>query len=168
MMALDKLFEDRVNGKPVEIPPFFENISKDFMMNRKMKIFIEKVKTRVGKRNAIPPCDMIFGGRDMQINHATITKEGRTVYIEPETSKCLIYRNGKPIKTKTELEHLDRIVFGWNSVFIFKQVDDKRNDERILGRDINWDFCKDEMKEEQDIDNSDTEEPEGGSCCSTM
>lgn len=162
--ALDKLFEEHEKDKTVEIPPFFENISKDFMMNRKLKIFIEKrklnpnaAKTRVGKRNAIPPCDMIFGGRDMQINHATITKDGRTVSIEPETSKCLIYRNGKPLRTKTELEHLDRIIFGWNSVFLFKQVDDKRSDEKILGKEINWDFCKEEMAEEQDIDESDTE-----------
>jgi len=111
---------------------------------------------------------MIFGGRDMQINHATITRIGRTVFIEPENSKCLVYRNGKPIKSKTELGHLDRVIFGWNSVFLFKQVDDKRHDERIFGREITWEFCKEEMKDEQNIDESDTEEPEGGNCCSTM
>lgn len=36
------MIEDKKKGKEVEIPPFFENISKDFMMNRKLKIFIEK------------------------------------------------------------------------------------------------------------------------------
>jgi hypothetical protein len=42
--ALRELFKEEEQGKEVEIPPFFENISKDFMMNRKMRIFIEKRK----------------------------------------------------------------------------------------------------------------------------
>jgi hypothetical protein len=41
-MALEKLIEEQQNDSSVVIPPFFENISKDFMMNRKLKIFIEK------------------------------------------------------------------------------------------------------------------------------
>jgi hypothetical protein len=44
---------------------------------------------------------MIFGGKDMQINHALIIRDKDVVYIEPVTSKCLIYRNGKPIFQKT-------------------------------------------------------------------
>ncbi len=104
----------------------------------------------------------------MQKNHAVITKEANNIiYIEPVNSKCLIYRNGKPVKQKTELVHLDRVIFGWNSVFLFKNRDDKRTDEKIKAKDINWDFCKEEMKDEQDIDESDTEEGES-SCCSMM
>lgn len=59
--------------------------------------------------------------------------------------------------------HLDRVVFGWNSVFLFKNRDDKRTDEKVKAKDINWEFCKEEMAKEQDIDDSDTEET--GGCC---
>ena len=38
--------------------------------------------------------------------------------------------------------HLDRVIFGWNSVYLYKDKDHRRNDEKIRSKDINWDFCK--------------------------
>ncbi len=79
----------------------------------------------VGKAAAQPPCDIIFGGRDMSINHADIIKENDSVYIRPFNQKCLLYINGKRIREKTQLKTLDRIIFGWNSVYVFYNPKDK-------------------------------------------
>lgn len=59
--------------------------------------------------------------------------------------------------------NLDRVVFGWNSCYLFKNKDDKKTNETIQDRKINWDFVKDELSHIVDIDHSDTED--GGSCC---
>lgn len=61
---------------------------------------------------------------------------------------------------------MDRIVFGWNSLYLFKTVDDKKYNERIKEREVDWDFFREEMKGEQDIDQSDTET--GGEACCLM
>ena len=62
------------------------------------------------------------------------------------------------------LKHLDRVVFGWNSAYLFKDHDHGRTDEKIGGKKVTWDFIRDELAHEIDIDQSDSEE--GGSCCS--
>ena len=68
------------------------------------------------------------------------------------------------VRDSIELMNLDRVVFGWNSAYIFKNKDDNRTDEKINDRKITWDFVKDELIHLIDIDQSDTED--GGSCCS--
>lgn len=88
------------------------------------------------------------------------------MYLTPYNYKCLVYRNGQPVKSRIELRHLDRIVFGWNSLYLFKTVDDKKYNERIKEREVDWDFFREEMKGEQDIDQSDTET--GGEACCLM
>jgi len=42
------------------------------MLNRKLKILMEKKVITVGKPGMVPPCDIIFGGRDMMDYHAII------------------------------------------------------------------------------------------------
>ena len=62
--------------------------------------------------------------------------------------------------------NLDRVIFGWNSVYIYKNKDQVRPNETIKDRAITWDFCKDEAAEIVDIDQSDDEDgPSGDSCC---
>ena len=71
--------------------------------------------------------------------------------------------NGQKVVDSIELMNLDRVVFGWNSAYLFKNKNDKRTDETIKDRKITWDFVKDELAPIVDIDQSDTED--GGSCC---
>lgn len=86
------------------------------------------------------------------------------VFLTPYNFRCLVYRNGKPVKSRIELQNLDRIVFGWNSLYLFKTVDDKNYNERIRNKAIDWDYYREEMRDEQDIDQSDTETG-GDACC---
>ena len=71
--------------------------------------------------------------------------------------------NGKQVTDTVELINLDRVVFGWNSVYLFKNKHDDRSNEKIKAKDITWDFVREELAELVDIDQSDSEE--GGGCC---
>lgn len=80
----------------------------------------------------------------------------------PVTSGCHLYINGQPVTAKATLKNLDRIIFGWNSVYIFKDKDHPRADNKIIEEKITWDFIKKEVEAFVDIDDSDSEE---GGCC---
>lgn len=57
----------------------------------------------------------------MKPKHAKLLVDNEgNVTLEPVTSGCHLYLNGQPIVNKTALKHLDRVIFGWNSPYIFK------------------------------------------------
>jgi hypothetical protein len=59
--------------------------------------------------------------------HATLdTDEGGNVTLTPLSPNIHLYVNGEPVKEKVVLKHLDRIIFGWNSVYLFKDKQHKR------------------------------------------
>jgi len=78
-----------------------------------------------------------------------------------------VYVNGVQVQQgeTLELAHLDRVVFGWNSVFLFKNKDPTVPiPDKYLGKFIDWWFIKSELMHLVDIDESDSEDG-GGSCC---
>ena len=83
--------------------------------------------------------------------------------MKPLSAKAHLYVNGKQVTDTVELINLDRVVFGWNSVYLFKNKHDDRSNEKIKAKDITWDFVREELAELVDIDQSDSEEG-GGSC----
>ena len=118
----------------------------------------------VGKDKQNPPNDIIFGGRDVHPKHATIHLIEGKVFLKPSQPQAHLYVNGQVVRESVELMNLDRVVFGWNSAYLFKNKDDHRNDEKVKDRNITWDLVKEELAHLVDIDQSDTED--GGSCCS--
>lgn len=100
----------------------------------------------------------------MKPKHAKINidVEGN-VHLSPVTQGCHLYLNGKPVKAQVVLKNLDRVIFGWNSVYLFKDKDHPRAESNIIEEQITWDFIKKEVEDEVDIDDSDTED---GGCCS--
>ena len=57
----------------------------------------------------------------MKPKHAKIEIDDQgNVNLSPVTEGCHLYVNGEPVKAKTNLKHLDRVIFGWNSVYLFK------------------------------------------------
>lgn len=106
----------------------------------------------------------MFGGRDVNPRHATIHIIDQKVFLKPVTKDCHLYVNGKKVTETIELVNLDRVIFGWNSCYLFKNKYDNRSDERIHDKEINWDFVREEVEKLVDIDQSDTED--GGGCCS--
>lgn len=111
-----------------------------------------------------PPNDIVFGGRDVNIRHATIHVIEDKVFLKPVSANSHLYVNGNRVEGTVELMNLDRVIFGWNSVYLFKNKHDNRTNETIKAREITWDFVREEMQEIVDIDQSDTEDGEGGCC----
>ena len=100
----------------------------------------------------------------MQPKHAKIEiDESGNVYLSPVTSGSHLYVNGSLVATKTNLKNLDRVIFGWNSVYLFKDKDHPRPESKLNENDITWTFIKKEVEKHVDIDDSDTED--GGGCC---
>jgi hypothetical protein len=99
----------------------------------------------IGKAKQVPPNDIIFGGRDVHPKHATLHIVEGKVFLKPVKAISHLYVNGKQVNDTTQLMNLDRVVFGWNSVYLFKDKNHERSDETIQDRKITWDFVRDEL-----------------------
>lgn len=51
-----------------------------------------------------------------------------------------LYVNGERVVKTIELKDLDRVIFGWNSCYLFKHKHDGKTDEKIKDRSITWEF----------------------------
>lgn len=94
----------------------------------------------------------------MKPKHAKIQiDEAGNVNLSPVAENCHLYLNGAKVTSKVVLKNLDRVIFGWNSVYLFKDKDHERPENSKLNEDyITWDFIKNEVEELIDIDQSDT------------
>ena len=99
----------------------------------------------------------------MQPKHATLDIIDGEVLLTPLSNDCHLYVNGKPVREKTILKHMDRVIFGWNSVYLFRDKDHRRESGEVKSKDVDWDYVKMEVAKFVDIDQSDTED--GGGCC---
>jgi hypothetical protein len=52
--------------------------------------------------------------------------------LNPVASGCHLYVNGQVVANKVILKHLDRVIFGWNSVYLFKDKTHLRADNKIV------------------------------------
>ncbi len=113
-----------VFGEP-ERRPFAEWESKVFVVER-----LTNCKTGtlyLGRKNGNPPNDIVLGGLGINPNHAVMsTEQGQCwvdYYREDEVKKedettGAIYVNGFKIENKTQIHHMDRLVFGMSGIFL--------------------------------------------------
>ena len=113
---------------------------------KKVLSFINADEITIGKTGCTPPNEIIFGGRDMKPKHAKVNIDAQgNVELTRVTEGCHLYLNGQPVKTKVVLKDLDRVIFGWNSVYLFKDKDHPRADSKVTEDKITWDFIKKEV-----------------------
>ena len=63
----------------------------------------------------------------MMPHHATLDiDEQGNVALTPLHPEAHLYLNGQPVKQKVVLKHQDRVIFGWNSVYLFKDKQHRR------------------------------------------
>ena len=76
----------------------------------------------LGRRNKLILC-----GLGVEDRHARLYEINKKYYIEPLCDQAIEYTlvNGKPVDKKMEIFHNDRIIFGTNSVFLFKNFNQK-------------------------------------------
>ncbi len=115
---------------------------------------MEKLPIYVGRKHANPPPEIKLSGIGIKINHAIFKKDSNNneIYLKPydPDARDYIFINGKKLNSKegVMLKHMDRIIFGTNSVFLFLKKFDLKE---II--DIDWEFAYYEMQKELDENN---------------
>uniref|UniRef100_A0AAA9TZ95 Kinesin-like protein n=1 Tax=Bos taurus TaxID=9913 RepID=A0AAA9TZ95_BOVIN len=69
--------------------------------------------------------------------HASFTNSGGKVTVTPY-GKCKVIVNGVPITTKTKLQHLDRIILGSNSAYLYIGFPSERGSEDLSRFDYDF------------------------------
>ena len=77
---------------------------------------------KVGRKNQDPPNEVILGGIGIKDKHAVFEtdKSGRVVLKPCSKQVESIFVNGEKVTGSKVLEPNDRIVFGTNSVFLYR------------------------------------------------
>ena len=107
---------------------FITNLSEDRLLSFKIKysceeeLYVGNKNLKEGGRNKLILC-----GLRVEYRHARLYEINKKYYIEPLCDQAIEYTlvNGKPVDKKMEIFHNDRIIFGTNSVFLFKNFNQK-------------------------------------------
>uniref|UniRef100_A0A8C4WC53 Kinesin-like protein n=1 Tax=Gopherus evgoodei TaxID=1825980 RepID=A0A8C4WC53_9SAUR len=99
----------------METFPYLLNINEDPQLSGVLKHFIQNARR----------------------NHATFTNtEGKITITPRETCKVVV--NGVPITMKTKLQHLDRVILGSNSAYLYVGFPAERTNEDLLRYDYDY------------------------------
>ncbi|XP_011359174.1 kinesin-like protein KIF28P [Pteropus vampyrus] len=95
--------------------PHLLNVSEDPQLTGVLKHFLQAGSCDAGRAasNAIS-----LQGLGISDKHASFTNSDGKVTVTPH-GKCKVVVNGVPIATKTKLQHLDRIILGSNSSYLY-------------------------------------------------
>ncbi|KAF3823491.1 hypothetical protein GH733_010927 [Mirounga leonina] len=107
--------------------PHLLNVNKDPQLTGVLKYFIQAGLCDAGRAasNAI-----LLQGLGISDKHASFTNLDGKVTVMPH-SKCKVVVNGVPIVTKTKLQHLDRIILGSNSSYLYIGFPSERGNEDL-------------------------------------
>ncbi|XP_036133656.1 kinesin-like protein KIF28P [Molossus molossus] len=105
--------------------PHLLNVNEDPQLSGVLKYSIQAGSCDAGRAasNAIP-----LQGLGISDKHASFTNLDGKVTVTPH-SKCKVVVNGVPITTKTKLQHLDRIILGSNSAYLYIGFPSERGSE---------------------------------------
>uniref|UniRef100_A0A8C6FFR4 Kinesin-like protein n=1 Tax=Moschus moschiferus TaxID=68415 RepID=A0A8C6FFR4_MOSMO len=114
--------------------PHLLNINEDPQLTGVLKHFIQAGSCDAGQAasNAIT-----LQGLGILDKHASFTNSGGKVTVTPY-SKCKVIVNGVPITTKTKLQHLDRIILGSNSAYLYIGFPSERGSEDLSRFDYDF------------------------------
>ncbi|KAM6979892.1 kinesin-like protein KIF28P [Aplochiton taeniatus] len=101
----------------MQMYPYILNINEDTQLSGVVKLFIQEGDWDLGLSD--PSSGAIsIKGLGIQDRHAVFSNVQRRVSLTPVgVSKVIV--NGNPISQKTDLQHLDRVVLGSNSTYLF-------------------------------------------------
>uniref|UniRef100_A0A3Q1MN62 Kinesin-like protein n=2 Tax=Bos TaxID=9903 RepID=A0A3Q1MN62_BOVIN len=114
--------------------PHLLNVNEDPQLTGVLKHFIQAGSCDAGKAasNAIT-----LQGLGISEKHASFTNSGGKVTVTPY-GKCKVIVNGVPITTKTKLQHLDRIILGSNSAYLYIGFPSERGSEDLSRFDYDF------------------------------
>ncbi|XP_006198949.1 kinesin-like protein KIF28P [Vicugna pacos] len=114
--------------------PHLLNVNEDPQLTGVLKYFIQAGSCDAGQAasNAIT-----LQGLGISDKHASFTNLDGKVTVTPH-SKCKVVVNGVPITTKTKLQHLDRIILGSNSAYLYIGLPSERGGEDLSRYDYDF------------------------------
>ncbi|XP_072546291.1 LOW QUALITY PROTEIN: kinesin-like protein KIF28P [Salminus brasiliensis] len=101
----------------MQMYPYILNINEDAQLSGVIKLFIQDGDWDVGLADSSPR-SISIRGLGIQEKHAVFSNQQRRVTITP-LSGSKVTVNGVPISQKAELQHLDRLILGSNSTYLF-------------------------------------------------
>ena len=160
LLQMSQLKETEEPKKDLTIP-HISNINEDAMLTGKIFHKIEeKNDLRVGRKQGDPVPEIVLAAIGIQDNHAVFTMENGEVTLKALDDNALdfIRVNGELLSSEgRKIVHLDRIVFGTASTFIFKDKTnaDKQADNGPKEHEIDFEYCQKEItKADQMLENS--------------
>ncbi|KAJ7988970.1 hypothetical protein DPEC_G00314710 [Dallia pectoralis] len=101
----------------MQMHPYLLNINEDTQLSGVVKLFIQDGDWDMGLSDSSPR-SISIKGLGIQDRHAVFSNVQRRVYLTPMVGSKVIV-NGTLISQKTELQHLDRLILGSNSTYLF-------------------------------------------------
>lgn len=150
LAEMHKQFEENQKGADAKTlklstEPHLVNLNEDPSLSGVVVHFLKAGANTVGRRvkgEALP--DIPLSGLSIQQEHCTIDCDGADFMLTIAKSKAVVLVNGKPVEGSTKLQYNDRVQFGTNHLFVFK---DPRNVPAEGAKDIDWDFAQSEIAE---------------------
>ncbi|XP_063040301.1 kinesin-like protein KIF28P [Engraulis encrasicolus] len=101
----------------MQMHPYILNVNEDPQLSGVIKLFIQEGDWDIGLSEGSSRT-ITIKGLGIQERHAVFTNEERRVSLTPVSgSKVMV--NGLPISQRTELQHLDRLILGSSSTYLF-------------------------------------------------
>ncbi|XP_068925231.1 kinesin-like protein KIF28 [Petaurus breviceps papuanus] len=118
--------------------PYLFNVNEDPQLTGVLKHFIQAGSSDVGQATSNK---IILQGLGISDKHATFTNIDGEVTVTPQT-KCRVVVNGVPTVTKTRLQHLDRVILGSNSAYLYIGFPSERSKDWAR---FDYDFFQSEL-----------------------
>ncbi|KAL4444820.1 hypothetical protein ABPG74_016028 [Tetrahymena malaccensis] len=150
-----KLEEDQEQNKIDLSKPYLVNVHEDPQLHNKIQYSLDKEVVVIGSKHSQPKPDIIVGFTRNNVAKIIHSQDSKQLFIEQYSDQydCNILVNGVPVKEKTELFHLDRIIISTTSMFTLIFKDQVRSDEKVTFEQIDYDFVQEEMNTYLEIEN---------------
>ncbi|XP_031758561.1 kinesin-like protein KIF28P [Xenopus tropicalis] len=123
----------------MQLYPYLLNINEDPQLSGVLKHFIQEGASDVGQ----DPSNVItLRGLGILPQHATFINSESKVFVKPH-GKGKVIVNGVPIVLNTKLQHLDRIILGSNSAYLYIGFPAERGPDDLCRFD--YDFFQSEL-----------------------
>ncbi|XP_057200736.1 kinesin-like protein KIF28P [Triplophysa rosa] len=101
----------------MQMYPYIMNVNEDAQLSGVVKHFIQEGEWDIGLADNSPRA-LSIRGLGIQEKHAVFSNHQRRVSITPVSGSKVIV-NGTSVSKNTELQHLDRLVLGSNSTYLY-------------------------------------------------
>ncbi|XP_066289623.1 kinesin-like protein KIF28 isoform X6 [Branchiostoma lanceolatum] len=131
--------------------PHLVNLNEDPMLSGVIFHFVEPGEMTIGRKDATPPPMISLTGLSISKQHAVITFENSEATVKPGEQGAKTKINGVPLTGPTTLQHLDRVLFGSNHMYVFHNPLNPKAPENTPTK-IDWDFAQKEIAKHKGFD----------------